>query len=97
MGSRKSCQTHKMQAKAHLDNMVKHFKGIVADPPDPNFRQPTSLDTVNIIDAHSSDQLIVSSARIGSEASKQGALLQALLSAIERYAGVSKQEMDSGL
>ena len=87
-------QDPKDAATTNIDNMVKHFAGIVADPPDPNFMQNTPLAGRKAIEPYSDDPRIIEISRFGSTIDNENALLQAFLSSIERYSGA--QEAGNG-
>jgi PKD repeat protein len=74
----------------HIYNTYKHYKGIAADPPDPNFAQLTVADPREVIDPGTSDQREAAfTGQVGTQVSNDDALTQALLHAIERYQGAA--------
>ena len=68
-------------------NNARHYSGIAADPPDPNFEQPTPLGPHLPIDGATPDPAQAAAVRLGSTAASEQALLQALLASLERYQG----------
>ncbi len=68
-------------------NQAKQYKGIAADPPDPQFSQLSPLLARTVVEPHSTDPLLTALADVGTQSSTEGALAEALLRSLERYQG----------
>jgi hypothetical protein len=77
------------QAETDLEAVKLHYEAIANDPPDPNYRQVTTLPPVQTLRADSNDPLDAADAGVGNAAANEDALAQALLHAIERYQGAA--------
>ncbi|MEH7117167.1 PKD domain-containing protein [Neobacillus vireti] len=64
-----------------------HYKGIAADPPNPDFQKLTPLETRDVITTESNDPETIAAVGIGNELGNEGPLLQAFLTSIEKYQG----------
>ena len=71
-------------ALIHVANGAKHYAGIAADPPDPQFQQLTPLGARDVIDPQSNDLVIVATAGMGTALSTEEELAGALLHSLER-------------
>jgi len=73
-----------------LEDDIKHYDGIVADPPDPNYQQPAVLPAVNRPDdPQSTDPIVNAQANVVSAAATESATTSALLDAMQRYEGAA--------
>ncbi|MDP9353014.1 MAG: PKD domain-containing protein, partial [Chloroflexota bacterium] len=72
-------------------NQAKHYRGIEADPPDPNFQQISPLLTRESVDLRTNDPLLLAMADLGTESSSESALAEALLRSLERYQGADQK------
>ncbi len=70
-----------------LANMARHYEGIAADPPDPEFRQPTTVVVEPRSQPAAMDPLSLAVAELSDAVAVEGALAEAFLHAIERYQG----------
>ena len=77
----------KEAAKATAIDMFTHYAGIAADPPDPNFRQVTTLEPITRITETSDDPILQRQFDLANTAASHSAILEALLHAVERYQG----------
>ncbi len=75
-------------------NTGRHYAGLEADPPDPNFEQVTPLGAREAVDPVSNAPLFAAGVGVGTALSDEDALLEALLTSLERYQGA--QEADDG-
>ena len=74
-------------AKNTVINVISHYGGIAADPPDPNFQQVTPLGPVVRLADTSDDPIARRIIAIGNAERNEAAILAALLHSIERYQG----------
>lgn len=58
------------------ENTYKHYRGLAADPPDPDFQQLAPLPARDVLDAESQDPLLVRSADLGTEVGSEGVLAE---------------------
>lgn len=72
---------------AQTKNLIKHYKGIAADPPDAYFRKATKVHPVERFVATSGDPLDVAVTKLANATATEAELSRALLKAIERYQG----------
>jgi len=70
-----------------LENNVKHYEGLAADPPDPNFMQLTPLEAITPIDPKSNRPLDIAYADAGNAIATEAVTAEALLKSLERYQG----------
>ncbi|MEF8979215.1 MAG: PKD domain-containing protein [Haloarculaceae archaeon] len=70
-----------------LENTANRYEGIHADPPDPTYRQVSTVGPRDRIEPGSGDELATATARLGTASSNEQALLRALRISIERYQG----------
>ena len=77
----------KSEAKKHAANLAKQWAGIAADPPDPQFRQQTILESTSGVDPLNDEPLSARSAEAAERFSEEAALGVAFLHAVERYQG----------
>jgi uncharacterized repeat protein (TIGR01451 family) len=70
-----------------LLNNINRSLAIYADPPDAAFKRLMSLGARTIVDPQSADPLFLAIANLGTAASTQDALSEALLRSLERYQG----------
>jgi PKD repeat protein len=64
-----------------------HYRGIHADPPNPDFQKLTPLELREEIDTESNDPLTIAIASLGNELGNEAPLLKSFLTSIERYQG----------
>ena len=74
----------------YIVNQAFYYKGISADPPDPNFKMLPILDKGFKADVSLKPAYIQSALKFGELASQERALTQALLQAMERYQGAQQ-------
>lgn len=67
-----------------------HYLALCNDPPDPNYQQLATAGSRQVVDPGSRDQLDLGGAAIGTAASSEQALTQALIDAIQRYEGAQQ-------
>ncbi|MEM7113479.1 MAG: Ig-like domain-containing protein [Chloroflexota bacterium] len=84
-------EKHAIQA---LVDLVSYYKGIAADPPDPDFKQLAPLAAGGGIDALSHDAMTVALSDMGTTAQTEAEIARALLASMERYQGAD--EADDG-
>lgn len=77
----------KEAAKDAVLDTISHYGGIAADPPDPDFQQPSPLQPHEPIDDPDPDPLAAAVATLGSAARNEAALAESLLRSMERYQG----------
>ncbi len=75
------------RAKEQVLQMAKHYRGISADPPDPNYRRLTLLDPREDVEVETDEPLTVALADVAESTSAEQALAEALLASMERYQG----------
>ncbi|MBZ5560323.1 MAG: thrombospondin type 3 repeat-containing protein [Acidobacteriia bacterium] len=75
--------------KAAELNIISHYGGIAADPPDPNYQQVTPLGPVAHLQDPSDDPIIQRLNGLGNVEGSEAAILTALLHSIERYQGAA--------
>ncbi len=68
---------------------LKHVQNLAADPPDPAYNQPTTLDPATVVPPGESDPVIQAANLLGTETSSTDALNAGLLHAVERYQGAA--------
>ncbi len=73
-----------------LLNTARHYEGIAADPPDPDFDRITLLGERTMLDARNNDPLLGSTSHMATTLSDEEALLEALLASLERYQGAEE-------
>lgn len=72
---------------AQSKNLIKHYNGIAADPPDMLFREPTMLAAVERVDLASADPLDAAVVQVANSTATEAELARALLKSLERYQG----------
>lgn len=70
-------------------DMVQHYQGLAADPPDPNFQQLTPLEANAFLDSQSPDPLQQATDALINAFAVEAATTGALLSSMERYQGAA--------
>ena len=85
-----SLYTLENQVKDYIVNQAFYYKGISADPPDPNFKVLPVLDKGFRADISVSPASLQSALKFGELSSQERALSQALLQAMERYQGAQQ-------
>lgn len=77
----------KQMALKHILSTASHYKGIHADPPNPDFQKLTPLETRDLIETDSNDPETIAFVGLGNELSNEAPLLKSFLTSIERYQG----------
>lgn len=77
----------KLAAIQLLINNARHYEGIAADPPDPEFAQPTLLAPRPDLDALADAPLLDELLAVAEATADEAALTEALLHSMERYQG----------
>lgn len=80
-------QDPRTAALNHILNVAERYKGIAADPPDPQFQQVTELEPRELIDPLGEDPFWYTASFLGSQASAEETIAEALLHSMERYQG----------
>ena len=80
----------KDRGKDAINDGLKSWKGLAADPPDPAFGQRTRLAAVEQLDPESHDALVRAEFAVSNAAATEGALVDALVAAVERYQGADR-------
>lgn len=80
-------QDVKDAAKDVVLDTIAHYAGIKADPPDPQFRQPSPLLPNVILDPGTADTIDRSEVAIGNTLATEASLAESMLRSIERYQG----------
>lgn len=80
-------QDPKDGARKEVDNLIKHYAGIHADPPDPAFQQATPLAAVTPLDPRTDEPLTTAQTALGNAVATQAVVAEALLHSLERYQG----------
>ena len=79
-------------AKDATNDMQKHYAALEADPPDPAYAGPTALAAITALDAPARDDVTRAQIALGVETASEGAVVEALLHAIERYQGAANAQ-----
>ncbi|MFC5401884.1 OmpL47-type beta-barrel domain-containing protein [Cohnella soli] len=74
-------------ALIQLANQAKHYAGIAADPPNPDYQHVTPLGDRPVIDFQSSDPLDLATQAVANEAAVEQAINQQMWTLLERYQG----------
>jgi PKD repeat protein len=82
----------KVVLRIQLINQAKHYLGIFADPPDPDFEQITTAGPRTSADVESNDPVLRAASVLATESSAEGALAEALLRSLERYQGADQAD-----
>ncbi|MBI4321465.1 MAG: PKD domain-containing protein [Chloroflexi bacterium] len=77
----------KKVALINVLNQASHYRGLAADPPDPNFQVLPELAARNQATPKGFDPIEVAGVNLGNAADNEGVLVAALVKAIERYQG----------
>lgn len=76
-------------AETYVENTLKSYAAIAADPPDPGFDQPSLLAAVQRLAAETEDPLLGAVVDMGNAAGEEDAIADALLHGLERYQGAA--------
>jgi PKD repeat protein len=76
--------------RIQLINQAKHYLGIAADPPDPDFRRLTPLAAQADMGLPSDDPVLMATGSLATESSAEDTLAEALLHSLERYQGADQ-------
>ena len=74
-------------AKSLIDDQIKHYNAIAADPPDPDFRRLSPLGAITSTPQQSVNPLTNALTEVGNAVATDAALSEALLRSLERYQG----------
>ena len=66
------------------------YEDLHNDPPDPNYRQVTTMPAQQTLTPDSSDPLLIAAANLGTAASTETAVTQAFIDALQRYEGAAQ-------
>ncbi|MEH7072975.1 PKD domain-containing protein, partial [Neobacillus drentensis] len=77
----------KQLALKQILSTASHYRGIAADPPNPDFQKLTPLDTRELLETESNDPETIAFVGIGNELGNEAPLLKAFLTSIEKYQG----------
>ncbi len=77
----------KDSAIANAINKYRQYNALANDPPDPDFAMPVALGERTTIDPQSSDPLILALIGLGNTAATDGAQIESLIGALEKYQG----------
>lgn len=78
-------------AKDTVLDTVGHYRGIEADPPDPDFRRTSPLLPTPVIADRSADPLVDAIVGVGNAIGSDAAMAEALLRSLERYQGADAE------
>ena len=73
-----------------LVNQAYYYKGIAADPPDPNFKELSILDQGLSVDVNVTPDVLQAALKYGELTGQEQAMTQAVLQAMERYQGAEE-------
>ncbi len=77
----------KKMVKLTIANQVSHYKGIEADPPDPNYQQVVELASITPVISEDSSPINVAAADFANATAETDALSEAIIHTMERYQG----------
>jgi hypothetical protein len=77
-------------ARTKCVDLIKHYKGIAADPPDPNYTQFAELGALDYFPAAANTPLERATRNLAGTISEQAAIAQAMLTTVERFQGAEQ-------